>query len=116
MRPTLVEYLATLETAHKREGGTFEPVQVSLADFRDYASVYALCSARDGNDYAVFPMGEQFVCVVLDNGISLNGRNVTGQGSVNIYHVCDTHELAQQQLIQVMIYDNNLIGIYDHNN
>lgn len=116
MRPSLAEYLATLETAHKREGGTHDPVQVSICDFRDYASAYALCSARDGNDYAVFPTGDRFVCVVLDNGISLNGRSVIGQGSVNIYHVCDTHEQAQQQLIQVMIYDNNLVGIYDDNN
>lgn len=112
---TLNEYLQYLHAqAVAREDADAGEV-VSIAEFRDYAA-QALFSARDGNDYAVFPDGDKFTMVVLGNNVSLGEIEApTGQGFINTMYTGDDYQEVLEEVIQVMIYDNDVRGVYGSN-
>lgn len=114
MKKSLVVYLQYLQDSHNKQ------LAVSLAEFREYAAGHAVVSARDGNDYAVFNDGSNYVTVTLSNSGFIGRSELldflpSGQGDVNIYAVFDELRPAHEWLIQVMIFDNDLKGDYDSN-
>lgn len=112
MQKSLTEYLQYLQEAHAKS----EPV--SLAEFRSFVEFFAIKSARDGNDYALFEVGEKyFTATLTNNGFLDRGIEYVANGQGDVIEVTehDSRHIALESIVQIIIYDNDLTGVYGSN-